>query len=536
MSQIKKKWIGPKQVDGTKIQLENTQSIKSKLANATEVDLISINASDEVEILSAPRVGSLGTESNSLQALSQVQALIAPVQTDLDAAEQAIVDETNARIAADAAMQSQVNGILSGFSFKYGALLATADAGLAAAVEGDTLSALLPFSDDDAPALVIGDIAAGDMLLSKNGVNSKAFKVYDDGGTLKLTLTGFTQIADGDGFLVKYDLPDSPSTQETQAIYMYDGVDLFKIGDFDWSLADGIDVSPSYGALSGLHEIIVSGDSVQSALHKLESSQALSKADISALESDVAALQASSSGDVSALDARVTQNESDISALEAVDLVHDGLFSDIAAAQAVQDSAISANASTSSQNAVDITNLDARVTSAESDITTLTGDAVALESRVTTAESDIDALEISQAAQDSALSAIQGVNVTQTDDIAAIDTRLTTAESDIVALEAGVAALQAGERVFNKQAIVVSAQNITDGYVDLAYLVSPSSINASIDRVVIHEGAAEDFSVSTVSGVSRITFLNDLVAPSESALEAGDKMYINYAYKPSEQL
>jgi len=44
---------------------------------------------------------------------------------------------------------------------------------------------------------------------------------------------------------------------------------------------------------------------------------------------------------------------------------------------------------------------------------------------------------------------------------------------------------------------------------------------------VHEEGASESYTVSTVGGVSRITFLNDLVSGS-SALIAGDKVYVQY--------
>jgi hypothetical protein len=43
-----------------------------------------------------------------------------------------------------------------------------------------------------------------------------------------------------------------------------------------------------------------------------------------------------------------------------------------------------------------------------------------------------------------------------------------------------------------------------------------------------HEGASLDYTVSTVGGVSRITFLNSLVNGGEEALVAGDFVFVQY--------
>jgi hypothetical protein len=44
---------------------------------------------------------------------------------------------------------------------------------------------------------------------------------------------------------------------------------------------------------------------------------------------------------------------------------------------------------------------------------------------------------------------------------------------------------------------------------------------------VVHvEG--ESYTLSTVGGVTRITFIGDLVDPSPSKLEAGDKVHVQY--------
>jgi hypothetical protein len=147
----------------------------------------------------------------------------------------------------------------------------TDDADLQSATSGAALSTLLPFSDDEAPAMVIGDFAANTYLLSRNTSGTdRLWKIYDDAGTLKITTTGFTALAKGDTFMVEKDLIDSPAGDETESIYTYNGTDLVKIGDVDWSIATGINLSAGYTATvatsSGLP---ANNESIEAAIAKL---------------------------------------------------------------------------------------------------------------------------------------------------------------------------------------------------------------------------------------------------------------------------
>ena len=63
--------------------------------------------------------------------------------------------------------------------------------------------------------------------------------------------------------------------------------------------------------------------------------------------------------------------------------------------------------------------------------------------------------------------------------------------------------------------------------VTLAHSPEAGSMSAWVDRLAIHEGASEDF---TVSGTT-MTFLNDLVSPGQSQLGSGDTVYVKYQYK-----
>ncbi len=74
----------------------------------------------------------------------------------------------------------------------------------------------------------------------------------------------------------------------------------------------------------------------------------------------------------------------------------------------------------------------------------------------------------------------------------------------------------------------LTATNISNGYIDLAEEVIAESIHAFVDRLAIHQ--AEDFTVSVVGGVTRITFAGDLISPGQSQLDANDNIYVRYQY------
>lgn len=86
-------------------------------------------------------------------------------------------------------------------------------------------------------------------------------------------------------------------------------------------------------------------------------------------------------------------------------------------------------------------------------------------------------------------------------------------------------------RAFKKEVFTLTATDISNGYVDLGFEARPNSVVAFVGRLAMHEGASADYSVSVVGGVSRITFLNDMVSPSEEALASGDVLNFTYEAK-----
>ena len=92
-------------------------------------------------------------------------------------------------------------------------------------------------------------------------------------------------------------------------------------------------------------------------------------------------------------------------------------------------------------------------------------------------------------------------------------------------LDAAIAALPGGLSG-KKETFTLSAGDITNGYVDCAHLAAADTMMVMSGGVVHMEG--ESYTLSTVGGKTRITFIGDLVAPSPSKLEAGDKVHIQY--------
>jgi len=77
-----------------------------------------------------------------------------------------------------------------------------------------------------------------------------------------------------------------------------------------------------------------------------------------------------------------------------------------------------------------------------------------------------------------------------------------------------------------KETFTLSAGDIANAYIDCAHLAAADTMMVMSGGVVHVEG--ESYALSTVGGVTRITFIGDLVDPSPSKLEEGDKVHIQY--------
>ena len=414
--QLQKKFIGDNQVDGSKILLENNQSIKIKDSTGTEVDLVKLGASNEVLVKGeevaikseltqeiADRISGDSSTLSSANSYADAQDVIylgqAQDYTDTeidglqsflqgeissgDAAtlvsanaytDQEVLAEETARIAADASLQSQIDAITGGGSGSLAAVQSELDSTQAGAGLGVDGSYTAP----------VGSNYLGSATSLKN-----ADTLLDS--QIKVVADGLAQ-----------------------------------------------EVSDRQSAVSGLQTQI---DNV------------LSNVDGSALDSLTEIVSAFQAADAS-LNGAITS-------------LSTGLSADIDAEEAARIAADSA------------------------------------------LQGEIDAEEVARAAADTTLQ--NNIN-SEASARAAADT----------ALDGRVSVLESVVWFKEKFSISNGQTSIT-----LSHTPESNSMSAFVDRLAIHQGAAEDY---TISGVT-MTFLNDLVSPGQSQIGNGDTVYVKYQYK-----
>lgn len=128
-----------------------------------------------------------------------------------------------------------------------------------------------------------------------------------------------------------------------------------------------------------------------------------------------------------------------------------------------------------------------------------------------------------------------GVVVLESDDInlpvairgaTEVQAALVELDTDLGTAESAISALEGASVEFVKEKFTLSAGDITNGYIDLANLAIAASINAFVDRLAIH--ATDDYTLSTVGGVTRITFAGSLITVGQEKLSAGDVVRVVY--------
>lgn len=127
-----------------------------------------------------------------------------------------------------------------------------------------------PFTDDQAPLLTAADFVVGDHVIGGAASSPILYKVTNvSAPNITLALADTAMVQD-DAFVIRSYLPDSPGSQEDQAIAVFSSGVMKKVGDFNWNIADGIQLASAYTAQNGS---ISSADSVNSAIQKLDGNQ-----------------------------------------------------------------------------------------------------------------------------------------------------------------------------------------------------------------------------------------------------------------------
>lgn len=109
--------------------------------------------------------------------------------------------------------------------------------------------------------------------------------------------------------------------------------------------------------------------------------------------------------------------------------------------------------------------------------------------------------------------------------------QLDTHDSEITDLQSAVSSLNSG--TFHKQKKVLAAGDVTAQFIDLAYLAKDKSTMVFVSGGAggyMHEG--DDYTVSVVGGVTRITFAGDFATGGATALESSDILYVQFQYVP----
>jgi len=123
-----------------------------------------------------------------------------------------------------------------------------------------------PFADDNAPLMVAGDFVVGDFIISDADGTPALLEVTVVSAPNVTFAAAASALAAEDTFVAINYLPD-PAGGENRAIVNYNGTILVKIGDIDWAIATGINLSGSYAASSGN---VAASDTVEVAIAKLD--------------------------------------------------------------------------------------------------------------------------------------------------------------------------------------------------------------------------------------------------------------------------
>lgn len=134
---------------------------------------------------------------------------------------------------------------------------------------------------------------------------------------------------------------------------------------------------------------------------------------------------------------------------------------------------------------------------------------------ITMPDENVDLGDISTLISD--LSA-EVINRTNADN--ALDGRVTTLEGKVTTLENVTPA---------KEKFLMNAVPTNLTYIDLAHEAIELTLQVSVDRLLLHED--DDYTVSVVGGVTRLTWVGDIAIGGSQALETSDSIRVKYYYQ-----
>ena len=93
-------------------------------------------------------------------------------------------------------------------------------------------------------------------------------------------------------------------------------------------------------------------------------------------------------------------------------------------------------------------------------------------------------------------------------------------------LDGRITVLENASLICVKVKHVLTSLDISHGYVDLLDVAVAHSVQAFVDRLAIHE--TDDYTLSVVGGVTRLTFAGSLITVGQEKLSVGDEVRISY--------
>jgi hypothetical protein len=340
--------------------------------------------------------------------------------------------------------------------------------------------------------------------ISSNEVFLKGIKVLDSSNLIpSAILPSYV-----DDVLEFADLAAFPATGESGKIYV--ALDTNK--QYRWSGSTYVQItSGAVDSVNGATGIVVldAGDiQMVSEATSIESKLVSLQGEVDAVEGDVANLVTLSGVAVDSTSlgtftgSTIPDSQTIKQALQALETAHEEV----------------------DQNANDLISLSG-VAENSANLGSFTGSTIADNQTIKSALQDLETahenhLNDSEDAHDA--SAISFNNATSGLTATDVQAAINEVEGRVDTLEAALAP------TWGRQKFDLTSTDISNGYIDLAEEVIAESIHAFVDRLAIHQ--AEDFTVSVVGGVTRITFAGDLISPGQSQLDANDNIYVRYQY------
>jgi len=501
MSQIKKKFIKNDAIDGTKVLFLNNESFRIKNSSGSDVNLFKLDGSDMFQMLVMPKVSSDPSNSNDLSRKSYVDAGDSAVQS-----------------AANAYTDQKIADLVDGAP----ALLNTLNE-LAAAINDDAnfASTVLGQISSEETARMAADA----LIQSELDATQVGAGLGSDGSYTSHSSSNYIKSSDFSSASVTASLHNADKLLDAALKAEVDA----RIADVD------AEQSAREAAISAEQSARESADDALDA--RLDTIEGIGEGSIAKALQDAkdyadvidTDLQGQIDTEKSRIDAILLASDADkdsfaeiVSLINSVDTTNDTAFAsyvlsnDAALAQEVSDRQ---SGDSGLQSELDATQSGAGLNSDGS----YAGHATSNYLKTTdfTAASLTQSLNSANKLLDSAIKAEVDARIAA---VSAEQSARETADEElsdrIYALETFVPAAP------TKEKFTLTSTDISNGYINLGEVVTPNSEMIFVGSLYMHP--TDSYTLSTVDGVTRVTWANEVAAGGATELVEGDVVYVRY--------